>query len=231
MLQLTDVKVSYGSSVVIRGVHLSVGPHQVVALMGRNGAGKTTLLKAIMGLLPLREGHIRFCGEDISRLRPERRAKKGIAYVPQGRDIFPYLTVEENLLLGLEAHPTRLRKIPDEIYDWFPVLASLRGRKGGELSGGQQQQLAIARALVSRPKLLLLDEPTEGIQPNVVTAIQEVLYRIKEQGDIAVLLVEQRLDVALDIADYGYVLENGAVVYSAPREQLSEQEVKPYLTV
>ena len=203
-----------------------------MALMGRNGVGKTTLLKTIMGLLRPLAGTIFFDGQEITHWSPEKRARGGIGYVPQGRDIFPYLTVKENLLLGLEAHKAG-REVPisEGIFELFPALKNMLLRKGGDLSGGEQQQLAIARVLVSEPKLLLLDEPTEGIQPSIVLQIENTIRFIKEQGTISILLVEQYLEFALRLADYYYIMEKGSIVSEGITGNITEELITNHLTV
>lgn len=231
MLSIRNLDVYYGESIILREVNLEVKPGQVVCLMGRNGVGKTTLLKSIMGLLKPKAGKIFFQGEDLTHLTPDKRAKRGISYVPQGRDIFPDHTVEENLILGLEARKTNGGSIPEEVFRLFPVLREISSRKGGDLSGGQQQQLAIARALVAGPKLLLLDEPTEGIQPSIIRDIAETIHSIKRQGDISILLVEQYLDFALELADYCYIMQKGSIVSEGLAEELSNDQVKEHLVV
>lgn len=231
MLEVSNVEVRYGETTILREIGLRVKTGEVVALLGRNGVGKTTLLKTIAGLLKPAAGKITFAGEDLTRMRPEQRARKGVAYVPQGREIFPQLSVEENLWLGLEALPRHERVIPEEIDDMFPVLRTMLKRRGGDLSGGQQQQLAIARALVSRPKLLLLDEPTEGIQPNIVAEIERLIHSLKARREMAILLVEQNLDFALGAADAYYVLEKGAVVASGEANDVSQEDIRPFLVV
>ena len=231
MLEVEGLDVYYGESRILRETSIRVQPGSITALMGRNGVGKTTLLKAIMGLLPARKGRVLLKGRDMTRLRPEDRARGGIAYVPQGREIFPKLTVEENLRMGLEARPgSRLSKVPkDEIYGLFPFLAKMEKRLGGNLSGGQQLQLAIARALLGKPEVLLLDEPTEGIQPSIVEDIGRVLEGLKAQGTLAILLVEQYLEFAKQLGDGYYVMERGAVVLSGSIADLDEEKVKKYL--
>ncbi|UJF32308.1 urea ABC transporter ATP-binding subunit UrtE [Paenibacillus hexagrammi] len=231
MLNLERIEAGYGESMVIRNVHLKVEPGQVVCLMGRNGVGKSTLMKTIMGLIKPRSGTISYCGRDITSFTPDRRAKAGIGYVPQGRDIFPQLTVEENLLLGLEAASDGRKRLPESLFETFPVLREMLQRKGGDLSGGQQQQLAIARALASGPKLLLLDEPMEGIQPSIVMEIEAIIESIKRSREIAVLLVEQSLEFAASIADHYYVLDRGTIVAKGNAEQISEEQVRKHLTV
>lgn len=231
MLELSQVGVGYGETTILRNISLRVQQGEVVALLGRNGVGKTTLLKTIAGLLKPFAGTIRFAGENITRMRPEHRARLGVAYVPQGREIFPQLTVEENLLLGLEPLPRKERVLPEELFELFPVLPTILKRRGGFLSGGQQQQLAIARALASRPKLLLLDEPTEGIQPNIVMEIEKVIRSLKARRDMGILLVEQKLDFALSVADSYCVLEKGELVAAGVAEEGAVEDIRPYLVV
>ncbi len=229
MLEVQQVAVSYGESQVLRGIDLKVPDGQLVCLMGRNGVGKTTLLRSIMGLLPVKEGSVVFDGNDMTTARPEVRARAGIGYVPQGREIFPQLTVLENLRIGLVAHPRGRRDVPEEVFTWFPMLRSLLSRKGGMLSGGQQQQLAIARALAAEPRLLILDEPTEGIQPSIISLIGDVLRGLKSSGRMAVLLVEQYLEFALGLADHYYVMEKGSIVLHGDSVSLDREVLKPYL--
>src|SRR5262245_1431408 len=229
MLQIENLSVSYGETLILRDVNLKVQAGQVVCLMGRNGVGKTTLLKSVMGLLRPREGRILFEERDFTKLSPDRRARAGIGYVPQGREIFPQLTVLENLQVGMLANPDRPKQVPPEIFSYFPALESMLDRRGGLLSGGQQQQLAIARALVAKPKLLILDEPTEGIQPNVITQIGDVLKNLKSQGNLSILLVEQYLEFALHMADHYYVMEKGMVVLEGSDAAANEEQIKKYL--
>jgi urea transport system ATP-binding protein len=230
LLRVRNLDIHYGESQVLRDVNLELDPGTITALMGRNGVGKTTLLKAIMGLLPARKGEVAFQGKSLNGLPPEKRARGGIAYVPQGREIFPKLTIEENLLLGLEARPEKLKKIPeDEVFGLFPVLRDMRKRLGGNLSGGQQQQLAIARALLGKPKVLLLDEPTEGIQPSIIDDIEKVLFGLKAKGEIAILLVEQYLDFARRLGDRYYIMERGSMVQGGKTSELTEESVKKHL--
>jgi urea transport system ATP-binding protein len=231
MLEVRGLDVYYGESRILREVSLAVAPGRLTALMGRNGVGKTTLLKAVIGLLPARAGTVSLGGENLTQAPPEQRSRAGIAYVPQGREIFPKLTVEENLRMGLEARPgPRPKKLPkDEVYGLFPFLAKMEKRLGGNLSGGQQQQLAIARALLGKPKVLLLDEPTEGIQPSIVEDIGRVLEGLKAQGDLAILLVEQFLDFARSLADDYVILERGAVVEAGGIATLDDEKARKYL--
>jgi len=229
MLQIEKLSVAYGETLILRDVDLDVGPKQVVCLMGRNGVGKTTLLKSIMGLLRPRAGSVSFLDRDLTRADPAVRARCGIGYVPQGREIFPQLTVLENLQVGLFANPNGARTVPERIFEYFPMLKTMLDRKGGVLSGGQQQQLAIARALVSDPKLLILDEPTEGIQPSIISLIGQVLHKLKEQGRMSVLLVEQYFEFALKLADRYYVMEKGAIVMNGNSADLDKEAIKPYL--
>ncbi|MDB5053649.1 MAG: urea transporter, ATP-binding protein UrtE [Bacilli bacterium] len=231
MLKIEHLKVGYGESMILRDVTLRVKPGQVVCLMGRNGVGKTTLMKSIMGLLRPKLGTIQCRDQAITTLSPDRRARMGIGYVPQGREIFSHLTVEENLLLGLEACTQKTQTIPESLFTMFPILKSMLKRRGGDLSGGQQQQLSIARALASTPKLLLLDEPMEGIQPSIVMEIEQVIAAIKQKREVAVLLVEQSLAFATLIADYYYVLDKGMIVAEGNSAELSEELVKQHLSV
>ena len=231
MLSLNKIVSSYGETVILRGVDMEIGKGQVIALMGRNGVGKSTLLKTIMGLIRPRSGTIMFDGFDVTGLKPEERVRRGVGYVPQGREIFPYLTVYENLILGLEARGGKKNMIPDGIFDLFPALKALLKRKGGDLSGGQQQQLAIARVLITEPKLLLLDEPTEGIQPSIVFEIENTIRFIKNQGDISILLVEQFMEFALRLADFCYIMEKGSIVFSGEVKDLSKDDIKDHLII
>ena len=233
LLTIRDLSVGYGQSLVLSNVALDVPEGQVVCLMGRNGVGKTTLLKAIMGLLNPRSGSVTFNEADLTRWGPHRRAKAGFGYVPQGRHIFPYLTVYENLLMGLEAFPAKKGRpeAVDKMYTLFPALKLNPKKTAGTLSGGQQQQLALARALIRRPRLLLLDEPTEGIQPSIVQEIEELLHRLREQQETTILLVEQFLDFALGIADYCYVMEKGAIVLEGAARDLDHNLIREYVAV
>ncbi len=231
MLEVSNLKVGYGQSQILGGINLKVDGGKVIALLGRNGVGKTTLLKALMGVLKPQGGQITYSGQNITAWPAYRRARSGIAYVPQGRGIFPYLSVAENLLVGTEAAQRPDEQALDEMYRLFPVLAAMSHRMAGLLSGGQQQQLAIARALISKPQLLLLDEPTEGIQPSIVNEIEEVLISLRKQGRIAILLVEQYLDFALGVADYCYVMEKGSIVLEATPDQITQDKTSEYLSV
>ncbi|MNH93580.1 High-affinity branched-chain amino acid transport ATP-binding protein LivF [compost metagenome] len=231
VLQIKQWETGYGESTVLRNVNLNVEPGQIVCLMGRNGVGKTTLMKSIMGLLRSKNGSISYNGVNMTSYPPDQRAKAGIGYAPQGREIFSQLSVEENLLLGLEASKERNSKLPDSIFETFPVLQQMRNRKGGDLSGGQQQQLAIARAMAPGPDLLLLDEPMEGIQPSVVMEIEAIIEKIKQERKIAVLLVEQSLEFATSIADYYYLMDKGTVVAEGYSDALSGDQVRKHLTV
>jgi len=232
MLSVQRLEARYGESVILRDVSLEVAPGEVVCLMGRNGVGKTTLLKTIMGTIKARGGSIRFGDAELTRKSPGARAAAGIGYVPQGREIFPQLSVYENLLLGLEAIPkSRRRGIPEAALAKFPVLKTMYRRKGGDLSGGQQQQLAFARALAAEPKLLLLDEPTEGIQPSIVQEIRDVIVNIKREGNTAILLVEQSLEFVRSVADYVYLIDKGAVVAAGAFDELDEAEMHRHLAV
>jgi urea transport system ATP-binding protein len=233
MLQVSQLQAGYDETMILRNVILDIPKGKIVGLLGRNGVGKTTLVKALMGLLPVTGGNVRFEGTDLKKERPEQRARAGIAYVPQGREIFSDLSIKENLLLGMEALPKSKRSnaIPEEIFRWFPVLEEMIDRKGGDLSGGQQQQLAIARALISNPKLLLLDEPMEGIQPSIVKLIQDVLVHIAREKEMAILLVEHNLDVVLSCAEYFYILDKGKMVMSGRCDEIIEDDLQRHLTV
>jgi len=233
-LQIRDLDVYYGESHILRRVDLSVSPAQMVCLIGRNGVGKTTLLKSVMGLLKPRVGQIFFQGEDLAKFTPDRRAQMGIGYVPQGREVIPRLTVKENLILGLEALHRRRKnihkEIPDHIFELFPVLKTMLGRMGGDLSGGQQQQLAIARALMGEPQLLVLDEPTEGIQPSIILEIEAAVKRIVAETGISVLLVEQHLHFVRQ-ADWYYAMQKGGIVSAGSTAELSNDVIQKFLAV
>ncbi len=232
MLDVSTINQYYGGSHTLRGVSLSVAQGECLALLGRNGVGKTTLLKCVMGVLPVAGGNIVFDGADITRLAPHQRAARGIAYVPQGRDIFARLTVEENILMGMATQPASCaRRIREDVFELFPVLKSMLSRRGGDLSGGQQQQLAIARALVAEPKLIILDEPTEGIQPSIIKDIARVIHMLRQRGDIAILLCEQYFDFARDLADQFVVLSRGEVVASGDRSAIDGEDVRRHLSV
>ncbi len=231
MLELSDINVSYDGSLILRGVSLTVPEHSLVCLMGRNGVGKTTTLKSIVGLAKPDNGSVKLAGSDLTKLKPDARARLGIGYVPQGRDIFPHLTVWENLKIGLVVHGAKANGQMDRVLELFPLLMLFLPRKGGVLSGGQQQQLAIARALLTDPKILLLDEPTEGIQPNIIDLIGDTLLKIKKEGKISILLVEQYLDFCVAVGDSFYILDRGAVVAEGPISKLNDEMVKKHLTV
>ena len=231
MLKLEGINQYYGESHTLWDLDLNVAEGECTCLMGRNGVGKTTLLKCIMGLLPVREGVINYQGEDLTKLSAERRAHMGIGYVPQGRQIFPLLTVEENLRIGLQARRDGLKTIPEYIYEMFPVLQEMLGRRGGDLSGGQQQQLAIGRALVTDPKLLILDEPTEGIQPNIVHEIGDVIRKLNRDIGLTVLLVEQKLPFVRRVADSFIILDRGRMMAAAKVNDLNDELIRTYLTV
>ena len=229
MLTIERLDAAYGGSQVLWGVDLVVAPRQVVCLMGRNGVGKTTLLKAVMGLVSARRGRIVFDGHDVTGWSPDRRARAGLGYVPQGREIFPHLTVGENLRMALLG--TGRARTLDRALALFPTLARVLGRKGGVLSGGEQQMLAIGRALLTEPRLLILDEPTEGIQPSIILEIEDAIRRIRDEMGLAVLLVEQYLEFAERLADAYVVMAKGAVVASGATRDLAPETVKRYLTV
>jgi urea transport system ATP-binding protein len=233
MLTVSGLHVYYGASHALRGVDVTAEKGKVTCVLGRNGVGKSSLLKAIMGLEPAARGAINWAGQDITRMPTHRRASAGIGYVPQGREIFPLLTVEENLRSGFAALPRTKRSIPDDVFSLFPVLKDMLHRRGGDLSGGQQQQLAIGRALVTRPSLLILDEPTEGIQPSIIKQIEEIIRMLARRGDMAMVLVEQYFEFARDLADSFAVLDRGEVVLAGDRAGLLAQEdqVRRHLTV
>jgi urea transport system ATP-binding protein len=231
MLAVDGVDLFYGASHALRHVSLTAKKGEVTCILGRNGVGKTSLLRAIFGLQPIRGGRISWEDRDLTGLAPYQRARAGLALVPQGREIFARLTVRENLETGFAPLPRALRHIPDDIFALFPVLKSMLHRRGGDLSGGQQQQLAIARALVTRPRLLVLDEPTEGIQPSIIKDIEEVIRGLAARGDMAVLLVEQYFEFARDLAASFLVMQRGAVVASGRMEDMDETAVRGYLTV
>ncbi len=231
ILTVSQLNAAYDGSQILRNVSLTVPANEVVTLMGRNGVGKTTTLKCIVGLVKPVSGNITLANGSLNGLRPDERARNGIGYVPQGREIFPNLTVWENLQISLVVHGRRANGQVDRVLQLFPVLKDMLKRKGGVLSGGQQQQLAIARALLTNPKVLILDEPTEGIQPNIIDQIGETLLTIRKTDQISILLVEQYLDFCVEVADRFYVMDRGAIVAEGPIANLSESIVKKYLTV
>ena len=231
MLQIKNLNQFYGESHILWDINVDIKKGDCVCLMGRNGVGKTTLLKSIMGLLAVKTGSIEFDGFDLAGKDASIRARQGIGYVPQGREIFPQLTVEENLKIGLGSRRDKVSEIPEHIYEMFPVLKEMRSRRGGDLSGGQQQQLAIGRALVLDPKLLILDEPTEGIQPNIVRDIGDVITQLNQEHQITVLLVEQKLPFARRIGKQFIAMERGRYAASGEMKDLDEKIVSQYLTV
>lgn len=232
MLQVHEIQQYYGSSHTLRNVSLSVNQGECLALLGRNGVGKTTLLKCLMGVQSVASGTVALDGRDITSLAPHARAALGMAYVPQGREIFARLTVEENLLMGMATKPAaRARQVKQEIFDLFPVLKTMLGRRGGDLSGGQQQQLAIARALLAEPRLIIFDEPTEGIQPSIIKDIGRVIRMLRDRGDMAIVLCEQYFDFAHELADRFMVLSRGEVVASGDQSEMNSPDVRRFLAV
>jgi urea transport system ATP-binding protein len=231
MLSVETIDLFYGAAQALRSVSLSATQGRITCVLGRNGVGKTSLLRAIVGHQAIAAGRIIWNGSEIERLSPHVRACLGIAYVPQGREIFPLLSVRENLETGFAPLARKDRFVPEEIFTLFPVLADMMGRRGGDLSGGQQQQLAIARALVMRPKLLLLDEPTEGIQPSIIKDIGRAILYLRSKGDIAIVLVEQYFDFARELADEFVVMDRGAIVVAGEKESLVEADVRRHLSV
>ena len=229
MLSVSDYRVSYGQSEVLHGLNFTVKPREIVAVMGRNGMGKTTLMKSLMGVIPSSGGSVKLDGEEVSQLKSFQRVANGFGFVPQGRMIFSSMTVKENIETGLTT--TKKRSVPKELYDMFPVLLEMRNRRGGNLSGGQQQQLAIARALASDPKMLFLDEPTEGIQPSIIREMGRTLKAIRDQRGLSIVVSEQVLSFALDIADRILVIEKGQIVHEELRETVNEAKVASYLSV
>ncbi|HTU55213.1 MAG TPA: urea ABC transporter ATP-binding subunit UrtE [Acetobacteraceae bacterium] len=231
MLEVKDVDLYYGAAIALRQVSIVARPNEVTCLLGRNGVGKTSLLRAVVGAYPIAAGSIRWEGAEVSRLPSYERARRGIAWVPQGRDIFPLLTVRENLETGFGVLKRRVRRLPDDIFALFPILKTMLGRRGGDLSGGQQQQLAIARALVMQPRLLVLDEPTEGIQPSIIKDIGRIIALLRDRGGMAILLVEQYFDFARELAQEVAVMDRGDIVLAGPLASLDEQDVRRRLSV
>lgn len=231
MISLTNLNQHYGGTQILWDLNLEIEAGSCTCIMGRNGVGKTTLLKTLMGLLPVTSGEILFNGDALHKRKAEMRASAGIGYVPQGRDIFPLLTVEENLKLGLPARQDKARKIPERIFELFPVLADMLHRRGGDLSGGQQQQLAIGRALVIDPKVLILDEPNEGIQPNIVRQIGDVILKLNEDDDLTVILIEQKLGFARRVGKEFRLMEKGRIVAADKMDNLNDDLIRQYLAV
>ena len=232
MLEVNTINQYYGGSHILRDVSLTAPVGECSVVLGRNGVGKTTLLKCLMGVLPIKSGQILLDGKDISKLSPENRVRAGMAYVPQGRDIFSTLTVEENILIGMAKFKgSKAKKVPNHLYEIFPVLAEMSQRRGGDLSGGQQQQLAIARALASEPRVLILDEPTEGIQPSIIKDIGRVIRRLADQGDMAIILVEQFYDFAEELADNYTVMARGQVIAQGMGGDMPEKGIRELVAI
>jgi len=229
MFAVSNYQVAYGQSEVIHNLNFEVKPNEIVAIMGRNGMGKTTLMKSLMGMLPSRKGNVTLAGTELSQMKSHQRVASGMGFVPQGRMIFSTMTVKENIETGLTT--VKDKKIPEDLYELFPVLKEMKSRRGGNLSGGQQQQLAIARALASRPKMLLLDEPTEGIQPSIIREMARTLKRIRDERGLSIIVSEQVLSFALDIADRILVLEKGDIVAQEDRASVNEAKIAAYLSV
>jgi urea transport system ATP-binding protein len=231
MLNVQSIDLFYGAAQALRKVSFEAKPGRVTCVLGRNGVGKTSLMRAIVGHQSIKSGSIMWEGSDVAKLAPHQRAKRGIAFVPQGREIFPLLSVQENLETGFAPVSRKDRYVPEEIFDLFPVLKDMLWRRGGDLSGGQQQQLAIGRALVTRPRLLVLDEPTEGIQPSIIKDIGRAIDYLRSKGDMAIVLVEQYFDFARDLADDFIVMDRGSVVLSGDKASMVEQDVRRYMSV
>ncbi len=231
MLSVESIDLFYGAAQALRSVSLTAQAGRVTCVMGRNGVGKTSLLRAIVGHQPVASGKIMWDGEDVAKLAPHQRSRRGIAYVPQGREIFPLLSVRENLETGFAPLKRKDQYVPQEIFDLFPVLKDMMGRRGGDLSGGQQQQLAIGRALVTRPKLLVLDEPTEGIQPSIIKDIGRAIEYLRSKGEMAIVLVEQYFEFARDLADDFAVMDRGAVVLAGDKASMVEKDVRAHMSV
>ena len=229
MLNVENLRAAYGQSEVLHGLNFAVEPGEIVAIMGRNGMGKTTLMKTLMGIVPTKTGEVSVADTQVTRMKPYQRVANGIAYVPQGRQIFSTMTVQENVETGLTV--TGKKSVSPDIYELFPVLLEMKSRRGGNLSGGQQQQLAIARALASDPKVLLLDEPTEGIQPSIILEMARTLKRIRDERGLSIVVSEQVLRFALDVADRVVVIENGEFVHESPRDGIDEEKVTRFLSV
>ncbi|MEM6356569.1 MAG: urea ABC transporter ATP-binding subunit UrtE [Pseudomonadota bacterium] len=229
MLHVRNLRVAYGQSEILHGLELDVEKGEIVAVMGRNGMGKTTLMKSLIGIVPSRQGSIRVGETEVSAMKSHKRVAEGVAYVPQGRAIFGTMTVQENIETGLTV--TGKKTVPEPLYEMFPVLKEMRKRRGGNLSGGQQQQLAIARALAAEPRILLLDEPTEGIQPSIIREMARTLRRIRDEHGLTIVVSEQVLSFALDVADRVVVIENGSFVFEGPRDGLDEERVTKFLSV
>ncbi|ENU28751.1 urea ABC transporter, ATP-binding protein UrtE [Acinetobacter sp. CIP-A165] len=232
MLEVKEINQFYGGSHILRDVSLSAPVGECSVVLGRNGVGKTTLLKCLMGILPIKSGQILLDGKDIAKMSPEQRVRAGLAYVPQGRDIFSTLTVEENILIGMAKFSgAKTRKVPSHLYEIFPVLDEMKHRRGGDLSGGQQQQLAIARALASEPRVLILDEPTEGIQPSIIKDIGRVIRKLADQGEMAIVLVEQFYDFAEELADNYTVMARGQVVAQGRGDDMPEKGIRELVAI